>query len=258
MNRASDAWSAVRTVDVGSTAGLSRSLIRLFEGHLPRTLLAAAGVAVSYAATAWLGTAYIFPGARVSALWFPNAILLAALLLSRRRDWWIYLALVLPAHFLTLPLLGSVPPGGGVIGYVGNCATAVVGALALSAFVPGIQRIDRLRTAIAFILLAGILAPLCTSLLVAAAAVAVGVTTTFWWTAVARSLSNAFAILTLVPLILHGAAWLRQRNTMIHSARAAEAAVLAITLATLGILAFLAPDRYHDFSPALLYAPFAI
>src|SRR6516162_8265616 len=197
------------SIEVGSPAGPGRSLSRLFESHLPRTLLAAVGVAVSYAATAWLGMAYIFPGARVSALWFPNAILLAALLLSRRRDWWIYLALALPAHFLVLPLLVDVPPGRGVIGYVGNCATAAVGALALSAFVPGIRRIDSLRTAIAFILLAGVFAPLCTSLLVAAAAVAVGLSTTFSWTAIARSLTNAFAILPVVPLILHRAAWLR-------------------------------------------------
>ena len=231
---------------------------RLLDAHLPRTLFAAAGAAVSYAATAWLGTAYIFPGARVSALWFPNAILLAALLLARRRDWWIYLAFTLPAHFVVLPLLVNLPPDRAVIGYVGNCATAVVGALSLYAFVPGIRRIDSLRTAIAFILLAGIFAPLCTSALVAAAAVAVGISTTFWWMAIARSLTNAFAILTLVPLILHGAAWLRQGDATIHSARATEASVLAIALATLGILAFVAPDRYNDLSPALLYAPFAI
>jgi len=246
------------SIEVGSPAGPGRSLSRLLESHLPRTLLAAAGVAVSYAATAWLGMAYSFPGAGVSALWFPNAILLAALLLSRRRDWWIYLAFVLGAHFLVLPLLVSLPPDRAVIGSIGNCATAVVGALALSAFVPGIRRIDSLRTAIAFILLAGVFAPLCTSLLVAAAAVAVGLSTTFWWTAIARSLTNAFAILTVVPLILHGAAWLRQGGGTIHSARAAEASVLAIALATLGILAFVAPDRDNNLSPALLYASFAI
>src|SRR5215472_17036940 len=246
------------SVEVGSPAGSGRSLSRLLESHLPRTLLAAAGVAVSYAATAWLGMAYIFPGARVSALWFPNAILLAALLLARRRDWWIYLAFVLPAHFLVLPLLVNVPHDRAVIGYVGNCATAVVGALALSAFVPDVRRIDSLRTAIAFILVAGIFAPLCTSLLVAAAAVAAGITTTFWWTTIARSLTNAFAILTLVPLILHGVAWLRRGYATVHSARATEASVLAIALATLGILAFVAPNGTNDFSPALLYAPFAI
>jgi PAS domain S-box-containing protein len=258
MNRASETWSAVQSVDVRSTAGLTRPLTRLSEAHLPRTLLTAAGVGLSYAVTAWAGTAYIFPGARVSALWFPNAILLAALLLARRRDWWIYLGFVLAAHFLVLPQLVSLPPDRAMIGYVGNCATAVVGALALSAFVPNIRRIDSLRTAIAFILLAGIFAPLCTSLLVAAAAVAVGISTTFWWTTIARSLTNAFAILTVVPLILHGTAWLRRGAVTIHSARATEASVLTIALATLGILAFVAPAGYNDLSPALLYAPFAI
>jgi PAS domain S-box-containing protein len=231
---------------------------RLLDADLPRTLLAALGVAVAYAVTARLGAALIFPGARVSALWFPNAILLAALLLARRRHWWIYLGFVLPAHFLVQPLLVSMPPTRAVIGYLGNCATALVGALALSAFVPGIRRIDRLRTAVAFILLAGVLAPLCTSLLVAAAALAVGLNTTFWWTVIARSLTNAFAILTLVPLVLHAAAWLRQGNATIQAHRAAEAAVLAIALATLGILAFVAPDRANELSPALLYAPFVI
>jgi PAS domain S-box-containing protein len=256
MNRASDAWTE-RRVDVGSPSGLTGSLSPLLEADKPRTLLAAAAVAVAYAATAWFGAKFVFPGARISALWFPNAILLAALLLARRRDWWIYLAAVLPAHLLVVLLLG-VPMERAVIGYLGNCATAAVGALALLAFVPGIRRIDSLRSAAAFVLLAGVMAPLCTSLLVAAAAVVIGISTTFWWTVIARSLTNAFAILTLVPLILHGAAWLRQGNASIHSARAAEASVLAITLAALGILAFVAPDHANKLSPGLLYAPFAI
>ena len=258
MNRASDAGSAVQPVDVGSPPRLIGAMSRRLQADLPRTLLAAAGVAVSYAATAWLGTAFIFPATRVSVLWFPNAILLAALLLARRRDWWIFLAVVLPAHFLVTSLLVGMSPARAVIGYVGNCATALVGALALSAAAPGIRRIDRLRTAVAFILLAGVLAPLCTSVLVAAAAVAAGVNATFWWTAIARSLTNAFAILTLVPLILHGAAWLRQGRAAIHSARAAEAAVLLSALASLGILAFVVPERADELSLALLYAPFAI
>jgi PAS domain S-box-containing protein len=258
MNRASEAWSAIRPDDVGSASGFGAPPVRLLDADLPRTLLSAAAVAVSYAATAWVGIAYIFPGARVSALWLPNAILLAALLLARRRHWWIYLASVLPAHFLVLALLVNLAPGRGLVGYVGNCATAAVGALALSAFVPGIRRIDRLRTAVAFIVLAGVLAPLATSLLVAAAAVAVGPTAPFWWTVIARTLSNAFAILTLVPLILHGATWLRRGEGPIHSARAAEASVLTIALATLAILAFLSTEHHNGLSLVLLYAPFAI
>ena len=254
MRRASDLWSTARPVDVGSGFG---TLDRLLQADLLRTLLAAAAVALAYGATARLGAVFGFPGARVSALWFPNAILLAALLLARRRNWWIYLALVLGAHFLVLtPLQGTMARA--VISYVGNCSTALLGALALADFVPGMRRIDRLRSAVAFILLAGILVPAGTSLLVAAAALAAGLGATYWWTVSARTLTNAFAILTLVPLILHAAAWLRRGDARIHVARAAEAALLAIALVTLAVLAFVAPGPYRAFSPALLYAPFAI
>ena len=257
MNRASHGWSAARPVDIGRGSAPGRSTTtRLLPADLARALPGAAAVAVAYAATAWLGSTLVFPGAGLSALWFPTAILLAALLLARRRDWWIYLAALAPAHFLVVMLLATVSPARAVIGYLGNCSTAVLAALALAAFVPGIRRIDRLRTAVAFILLAGVLVPLCTSLLVAAAALAAGISTSFWWTAVARWLSNAFAILTLVPLILHCAAWLRQGNASVPAARVVEASVLGISVATLGILAFVSPE--NELSPAMLYGCFAI
>jgi PAS domain S-box-containing protein len=256
MNRASDAWASTRSLDVGSPSGLGAALTRHLKADLPRSLLATLVVAVCYGATAWLGAAFIFPGAQVSALWFPNAILLAALLLARRRNWWIYLAGVAPAHFLVRMLLVGTPAGPGVISYLGNCATALVGALTVSAVIPRIRRIDSLRVAIVFILLAGLLAPFSTSLLVAAAAVATRISTSFWWPAIARSLTNAFAILTLVPLILHGVAWLRRRDAPIPTPRAAEATLLLVALATLGILTFVTPN--NELSPAMLYASFAI
>jgi PAS domain S-box-containing protein len=249
MNRASGASPAVRREGVGASSG------RLLDADMTRTLAAAVLVGLAYAATARLAAALIFPGARVSALWFPNAILLGALLLARRRDWWIYLALALPAHVLALLPIGLTPVQA-LIGYVGNCVTAVLAALALAALVPDMQRIDRLRTAVIFVLVTGVLAPCCTSLLVAAATVASEVNTSFWWTATARWLSSAFAILTLVPLMLHGAAWLRRGNAAIPAARAAEASVLLVALATLGILTFVARD--NELSPAMLYASFAI
>jgi PAS domain S-box-containing protein len=258
MNRASDTWPEVRRVDLQAASGLERAVTPLASAHVARPLLAAAAVAVAYAAMARLGMAVVFPDVPVSALWFPNAILLGALLLARRRDWWIYLVAVLPAHFLVLLLLAGISPARAIIGYAGSCATAVLAALTVLAFVPDIRRIDRLRTAVVFILFAGVLAPLCTSLLVAALAVAAGVSATFWWTASARSLTNAFAILTLVPLILHGAARLRRGEVAISAARAAEASLLLITLATVAILAFLAPDRSNELSPAMLYTSFAL
>src|SRR5215472_13144719 len=159
MHRASDLWSATRPVDVGS--GFGGSVDRLLHADFLRTLLAAAAVALAYGATARLGAVFGFPGAPVSALWFPNAILLAALLLAQRRTWWIYLALALGAHLLVL--LPAMSTARVVIGYVGNCSTALLGALALAGTVPAVRRVDRLRSAVAFILLAGILVPLGTS-----------------------------------------------------------------------------------------------
>ena len=255
MHRASDTPSAVPPIAAEPPAGEHRSVSRFVDTQLPRTVLAALAVALAYGATARLGAALIFPGARVPALWLPNAILLAALLLAPRRGWWLYLAAVLPAHLLALLPLG-VTPLHAVVGYIGDCATALLAALALSAFVPGMPRIDRVRTAVAFVLLAALLAPCCTSLLVAAAALATDVHSRFWWMAGARSLTNAFAVLTVVPLVLTGAAWLREGRTAIPAARAAEAALLGIALATLGILTFVAPG--DEVSPAMLYGSFAL
>jgi PAS domain S-box-containing protein len=255
MHRASDTPAAVPPIAAEPPAGERPSVSRFIDTDRPRTVLTALVVALAYGATARLGAALIFPGARVPALWLPNAILLAALLLAPRRDWWMYLAAVLPAHLLALLPLG-VTPLHAVVGYIGDCATAVLAALALSAFVPGIRRIDRVRTAVAFVLLAALLAPCCTSLLVAAAALATDVHTRFWWMAGARSLTDTFAILTVVPLVLSGVGWLREGKTAISAVLAAEAALLGIALATLGILTFVAPDS--ELSPALLYGSFAI
>jgi PAS domain S-box-containing protein len=261
MNRVSDALpttSPIAGAAAAHTAQSARLTSRLFAPDTAGTLIAATAVAVAYAATARLGAVLVFPGASVSALWLPNAILLAALLLARRPTWWIYLVLVLPAHLLVQPLLVSVPPAHAVIGYVGNCCTALFGALVLRAVIPGRRPIDRIRTTVLFILLAGALVPVCTSAFVAAAAVALHVAATFWLTAVARTLSNAFAILTLVPLILYGASWVRQGCAPIRARSAAEAGLLVIALVAVANLAFVAPRSVTVFSSALLYAPFVL
>ena len=262
MNRASPALSSGSPVEVDRRAESSRSgqaVVGLLASPAARTLLAAAGLAVAYGATARLGAALAFPSAPLSAVWLPNAILLAALLLAPRRNWWIYLVVaVLPAHLLVQLHVLGLPPARVALSYVMNCATALIGALALSAYAPDLRRIDCMRTAVAFILLAGVLAPVSTSVLTSAAALALNLTTSFWVPAIARTLTNTFAILTLVPVMLHTADRLREGSLSVQPARAAEASVLAVSLATLGILAFVAPHSVTDLSSGLLYAPFAI
>lgn len=265
MTRIANAFTPKLSADAGlATAAGSRGATSLStpttgDSYL-RIVLAATAVALAYAVTARLGAALRFPDVPVSAVWAPNAIVLAALLLSPRRHWWIYLAVLLPMHLLVQMVWIHHPPLRALIQYVVNCATALIGAFALGAFVPDLRRIDRMRTAMAFILLAGLMAPLFTSVLLAALFVAMQITDAFWLTITARTLTNTFAILTLVPLALHGAAWFRARNFNVQPGRATEAILLVVTLTTVGLLGFVAPSRVTglSLSLALLYAPFAI
>src|SRR5262245_21656608 len=94
-----------------------------------RVFLTALLVGVCYYCAARIGGALAFPSAPVSALWAPNAILLAALVLARRGHWWIYLLMVLPFQFLAQ--LPSEPLSRVVIQYLANAAEALIGAYAL-------------------------------------------------------------------------------------------------------------------------------
>jgi signal transduction histidine kinase len=232
-------------------------------GSLPglpvlRRVAAAAAVAVLYAAAARLGMALAFPALPISVLWLPNAVLLATLLLAPRRDWWLYLGFGLLAHLLVQPLLFDAALSLAFVNYAFNCLTALAGALALQALAPGLLRLERMRAAAVFLVTTGFLTPLCVSLVAAAALVAVHATTAFWATALLRALTNSFAILTVVPLALHGAAWLRAGNLTIRADRAAEACMLGLTLVALSLAAFVLPPVAHDLFPALLYAPYAV
>jgi signal transduction histidine kinase/integral membrane sensor domain MASE1 len=215
-------------------------------------------VAIVYGLTAWVGVRLQFPGAGVSMLWLGNAVMLAALLLAPRRQWWLYLLLCLPAHLLVLLPGDEVSALRALVQYAVNCTTALIGALALTAVAPDLYRIERVRSAVALILLGGLLAPLSTSLLLATALVVLDLSQTFWLTTYARTATNSFAILTVVPLVLHAAAWARNAEHSLPPARATEAGLLTVGLLTLGSLGFIAPQFAIEHSAAVLYAPFAV
>jgi PAS domain S-box-containing protein len=264
MNRTADALTHELPADAELAAAVGRRRVSSVAGAgtspYLRVVLSATLVAIAYALTARLGAELRFPDVPVSAVWVPNAIVLAALLLAPRRHWWIYLAVLLPVHLLVQMVWIDNPPLRALIQYVVNCGTALIAAFALNAFVPDLQRIDRMRTAIVFILLAGLMAPVVSSVLLAAAFVALRITDAFWLTITARALTNSLAILTVVPLALHAAARLREGDSNLQPARATEAILLAVSLMTVGILGFVAPGQVSgpSLTLALLYAPFAI
>ncbi len=55
-------------------------------------------VGAAYYIAAEVGGALAFPSAPVSVFWAPNAILMGALLLAPREQWWMYFTAILPFH----------------------------------------------------------------------------------------------------------------------------------------------------------------
>ena len=55
-------------------------------------------VGTAYYLGAQIGFKLNFPGTPLSVFWPPNAILMAALILTPKRQWWLYLLAILPAH----------------------------------------------------------------------------------------------------------------------------------------------------------------
>ena len=207
---------------------------------------------LAYFLAAHLGRWLAFPFAPVSALWAPNAILLAALLLAPYRRWWRYLLAVLPFHLLAqvpvfpLPLVA--------VHYAFNCGEALLGSYLILQLSKEPQRFDRLQTMTILVVFAAFLAPLLTSLLTGAF-IAQGMTDRFWPIVIVRTATNAFAILTLVPLIAQAERWLHSSGKAPPAVRRAlEAAVCGSAVAAVGYWVYVRPLA-GDPTPALLYAP---
>ena len=203
--------------------------------------LGALALAAGYYATAQLGEALGFPNAPVSALWLPNALVMGALLIAPRRYWWFYLLAILPAHLIAQLPLPDVALLRVLTQYVLNCATALIGALAIAHFEPGTHRFDRVLPAWRLVFFGGLVAPFMTSVLMAAVFLTTDIDRSFWMTTVARALTNTFAILTVVPLMVHIADRLTERHHLVELSRLVEGTVLAICLAAASIATLLAP-----------------
>jgi len=212
--------------------------------------------AIAYFCAARIGEWLAFPGAPVSAFWAPNAILLAALVLAPRERWWIYLLAVLPLHLLAQA--PDFPMARVILQYIFNCGEALLGAWLLQRLAVEPRRFDRLRTTAVLIVFAAVLVPLLTSMLMVGAFELEGLSDQFWLTVAARTITNTFAILTLVPLIVHGAAWLRAGTRSVPLWSGLEGLAAALLLGAIGLLIFVMPWEESLKPPALLYAPLPV
>jgi len=210
-------------------------------------------VALGYYLGARLGFALTFQSHPVSVLWPPNSILLAALLLTPGRIWWIILLAAFPAH-LAAQVQSDVPPTMILCWFISNSCEAIIGAGCVRYFIDRPVQLDRLRNVGIFCFLAAFVAPFLSSFLDAAFVVLNHFgTDSYWQVWRIRFSSNSLAALTLAPFIIswsaEGFGWLGR----IRRARFLEAVVLLLALLSVNTIVFYrlgpAPDS------ALLYLP---
>jgi PAS domain S-box-containing protein len=221
-----------------------------------RTAVAATLVGVAYYLGVRLGLALTFEPHPISPLWPPNAILLAALLLTPPRSWgWLLLA-AFPAH-LAAELQSGVPTAMVLCWFVTNCSEALIGAIGVRWLIGGPLRFDSFQHVSVFVLVGGFLAAFASSFLDAALVKLIGWGEgSYWQLWRTRFFSNLLANLTLVPVIVtwadHGLARMRR----ISPDRWVEGGVQTLGLLAVSIVVFTREGwSGSGTTPVLLYAP---
>jgi PAS domain S-box-containing protein len=218
------------------------------RGRVLRVMLI---VGVAYYVGARIGLALTMQTQPVSTLWPPNAILLAALLLTPSRIWPFVLLGALPAH-LVVELSGGIPLLMVLSWFVSNSTEALLGA-ALMRVVDPSPRLDSFRRAANFLVAGVFLSTFLSSFLDAAFVVWNDFSTEGYWSVWrARFLSNVLATLALVPVIVHASTTRLTMFRDIPVRRAIEIAALTLALVSVCVVTFVTGGFR---TAVLLYAP---
>ncbi len=213
----------------------------------------ALAVALAYYIGAKVGFALTFHPHPVSVLWPPNAILLAALLLTPTRIWWVVLLAALPAHLAT-QLQSDVPPAMIFCWFVSNSCEALIGAAGTRLMIRGPVRLDRLRNVAIFCLWCIFLGPFLSSFLDAGFVVLCRWGQGGYWEIWRiRFSSSVLAALTITPPIVAWGTTRFARWQRVSRWRYLEGACLLVGLLVVSLRLF--SKIASDSDAALLYAP---
>jgi two-component system sensor kinase FixL len=220
----------------------------------PNNVLGSFALAAAYLLGVWVGIGLTFAPNPVSTLWPPNALVLAALLLTRPRVWPLLIATVFPAHLAAEIFLG-VPLDMALCWFVSNIAEALIGAALILRLLGRMPRFDRVRDLSVFLFAGVVAAPLLSSFLDSYFVYVIGWRYTGYWEVWrVRLFSNVLATLTLVPMVL---IWFQTGITQLRSGKAWKKLEVAALLASICIVSFLVFQRSHapETSAVLMYAP---
>ncbi len=175
----------------------------------------------------------------IAVIWPPNAVLLAALLLTPARLWWVYLLAILPTHaHLVSHFQPGITPAVILAQYAGNITQALLAAIMLRRVGGGLPRFGSLEGMARYIAIAAIAAPAVASVLAVALFQAAGWVSTFWMPWRQRFFANVIPALTVTPLIVMAAQQGVARTLWAGASRRVEFALLLVALLAVGIPVF--------------------
>ncbi|HVI24011.1 MAG TPA: ATP-binding protein [Myxococcales bacterium] len=184
-----------------------------------------------------------FSLASASPFWFPDSVLLCALLLIRPASWWIPLAGTLPIRLFS-PVAYGTPPWFLLVTFAIDSAKGVLTALALRRFIKNPLRFETIRDFSLFCLWAVLIIPGASAFAGAAARRSSGVG--FWASWEDWLLGDALAHLVVTPAILYwmlGTAWKAQAA---DTRRWLERGLLTVGLIVAGYVAFETPSGFAE------------
>jgi signal transduction histidine kinase len=187
--------------------------------------------------------AWSFSENNAAPLWFPDSVLLCALLLTPKKRWLAYVLVGLPIRLAHT----GVPTWFLSVTYLNDCLKAAFSAYLLQRLIPGVVRLNTVRQFGIYIGVAGLVAPALSALAGAASRLAVGAA--FWTSWYQWFLGDAITNLVLTPTLLYWS--LREWGGV--RARAIELLVLILILAAVLYFIFIVPQT--GYSPVVIYAP---
>ena len=194
-----------------------------------------------------------FSQATASPFWFPDSVLLCALLRVRPRWWLLLLVGTIPVRFFS-EVAADVPLGMLISTAANDCLKGVIVATLLRRFMFDPVRFLSVRDFGVFCLIAVIAVPVASAFAGAASRGEWGAA--YWVNWERWFLGNALTQLIVTPFIFY---WLfrRAEQTVLSLARWIEALVLLTGLVISLTLAFQPPADHQGFADSRLYAPVA-
>lgn len=194
-------------------------------------------VAIGYYLGSQIGFLLTPTSTPIATFWPANAILLAALLLTPARVWWVLVLAVFPAH-LFVQLRAHIPFLSSLIWFFGNTGEALLGALCVRILKKDKPLFESVYGVFVFLVFGALLPTLATSFLDAAGVLLTGLGQNYSMLWTTRLSSNIVADLTIVPTVVifgvKGLAWFRRANLWAYF----EAGVLAMCTLVVNLLVF--------------------